>query len=89
MKSGLRQAHAAFRMRSVFLKEVDSFEGASVSFPGNGASSPSARLEQDAQMFGLREREFPFSAMVWPQQMQTRALISAILHQNHKNFKFL
>jgi hypothetical protein len=31
---------------------------------------PSTRLEQDAQIFGLRERELPCSIIGSPQQMQ-------------------
>lgn len=34
------------------------------------ASMPSARLEQEAQMFGLRERLLPEALIGSPQQMQ-------------------
>jgi hypothetical protein len=34
-------------------------------------SMPSAMLEQEGQMFGLRERALPLSDIVSPQQMQT------------------
>jgi hypothetical protein len=33
---------------------------------------PSARLEQEAQMFGLRERAFPASGIGSPQHLQIR-----------------
>ncbi len=33
---------------------------------------PSAMLEQEAQMFGLRERAFPVSGIGSPQHMQMR-----------------
>jgi hypothetical protein len=38
---------------------------------------PSAMLEQEAQMFGLRERAFPVSGIDSPQHLQTREFMSA------------
>lgn len=38
---------------------------------------PSAMLEQEAQMFGLRERAFPISGIGSPQHMQMREFMSA------------
>ena len=39
------------------------------------SSMPSAMLEQEAQMFGLRERAFPFSGIGSPQHLQIREFI--------------
>ena len=36
---------------------------------------PSAMLEQEAQMFGLRERGFPNSGIGSPQHLQIRAFM--------------
>lgn len=38
---------------------------------------PSAMLEQEAQMFGLRERAFPFSGMGSPQHRQIREFMGS------------
>jgi len=40
-----------------------------------GSSMPSAILEQEAQIFGLRDRAFPFSGIGSPQHMQIREFI--------------
>jgi hypothetical protein len=57
-----------------------SFSGSVGSRPGAGlelalvvsSSMPSAILEQDAQMFGLRERAFPVLGIGSPQHLQIR-----------------
>jgi hypothetical protein len=40
------------------------------------SSMPSAKLEQDAQMLGLRDSKLPRSAIGSPQQMQIRGVIT-------------
>src|SRR5262245_944849 len=42
------------------------------------SSMPSIILEHDAQIFGLREREFPWSAIDSPQQIHIRGLIRSL-----------
>jgi len=42
------------------------------------SSIPSAKLEQDAHMFGFRESTLPGSTMGSPQQMQMLGFIGAI-----------
>jgi hypothetical protein len=49
---------------------------------------PSAMLEQEAHIFGLREKAPPLSDIGSPQQMHTRGLISScalILHHLRNN----
>jgi len=55
--------HAALGMRPFFLLVPVSLEVSSVGFDPSDASAVSGKLEQETQMFGLRERSFPFSAM--------------------------
>ena len=53
------------------------FSGAGLELSGTlDSSMPSAMLEQEAQTFGLRDREFPFSGMGSPQQTQIREFTS-------------
>jgi hypothetical protein len=61
-----------FEARPVFLVDEGAADAASACFPTSDISPLSAREVQESQMFGLRERAFPFSPMGWPQQTQSR-----------------
>jgi hypothetical protein len=50
--------------------------GSLIALGTSSSSRPSARLEQEAHKFGLRDRLFSKSLMVSPQQMQIRLCIA-------------
>jgi hypothetical protein len=52
---------------------ASSWSGTALELPdAMDSSMPSAMLEQEAQMFGLRDRAFPFSDIGSPQHRQMR-----------------
>ena len=61
----------------VFLDCGRSADGVSSSEAILGSSIPSAKLEQEAQMFGFRDKALPFWIIRSPQQMQTIGFIDA------------
>jgi hypothetical protein len=72
---GFGVAYAASRV-SIGLSATGTWSGSGRAGSGPCDSSmPSARLEQDAHRFGLRERRLPLSGMGSPQQMQTQGFI--------------